>query len=258
MNEQFKINDISDIYEIDYSNNKQLQTICDLKHPFVFECDILDLSNIQISQSLSTYEGNICIKNVLDNESIEPLIMSGKNSSLLILQDTSGQYLIDNNPEYLETLDSFDEIRALDVYLKPYFTMYSEYDFLLGSQTTHSHLQYHRDYRRFLYITNGSIKIRMISWKQEKNCIDDFENLCFYSRTDIWSNNDKTIKEVNVNEGNIIYIPPYCWYSIEFHKNAEIIQIRYKTCMNILANIDIYAKHYLYLNSLQQKMLRTT
>lgn len=256
MNEQFKINDISDIYEIDYSNNKQLQTICDLKQPFIFECGLLDMSNIQLRQSLSIYDGNICLKKVEDDTN-EPVIISGKNACSLILSDISGQYLIDNNPEYLETLDSFDEIRSLDMYLRPYFTVYSEYDFLLGSQKAHSYLQYHKDYRRFFYVVRGSIKVKMVSWKQEKNSVEDFENLCFYSKTNVWHDKEESLKEVTVNAGSILYVPSYCWYSIMFGENTEIIQYRYKTCMNMIANIDTYAKHYIQLNRLQQKMLRT-
>ena len=263
MNEQLQINDVTEIYEMDFVDNRQLQTICDLKQPFLFQCDFLDLLNVKIKDKLTICEENIFIKNICELETNDPIVISGKNACSLIQNDCSGQYLVDNNEDFLKSMDVYDEICGLDIYLKPYFTIYSEYDFLIGSQNVCTKLQFHKDYRQFFYVTQGTMNVKITSWKNEKN-IDDFENLFFYSNTNLWSSPEGrpqsppeyTPIDITIHKGNILYIPPYCWYSFKIHPDTEIIKIRYKTCMNVIANIDSYAKHYIHLDRLQTKMLR--
>ena len=44
-----------------------------------------------------------------------------------------------------------------------------------------------------------------------------------------------TVLDVELNEGDIIYIPAYWWHSFKYEKLSSICAFKYRTFMNVLA-----------------------
>ena len=58
------------------------------------------------------------------------------------------------------------------------------------------------------------------------------------SRINVWKKtNIENVKfiDIVVEKGNMIYIPPYWLYSIQFIETSTIISFKYRTYMNLLA-----------------------
>ena len=73
--------------------------------------------------------------------------------------------------------------------------------------------------------------------------IKDYDNFEFRSPLNVWdiqpqyeADFDKVkVLDVELNAGEIIYIPAYWWYSIKFKKLSSICCLKYRTFMNMLA-----------------------
>ena len=55
--------------------------------------------------------------------------------------------------------------------------------------------------------------------------------------SDIHKGNFEKIKclELTLYKGQLIYIPPYWWYSIEYQKDAVVVSYKYHTYMSLLS-----------------------
>ena len=73
--------------------------------------------------------------------------------------------------------------------------------------------------------------------------IKDYDNFEFRSPVNVWdvqqqykADFDKVkVLDVELNEGDIIYIPAYWWYSIKYEKLSSVCAFKYRTFMNVLA-----------------------
>tara|TARA_B100001996_G_C18174981_1_gene405931 strand:- start:21 stop:488 length:468 start_codon:yes stop_codon:yes gene_type:complete len=112
----------------------------------------------------------------------------------------------------------------------------------IGSKTP---LRYDLNYRNFYYVTSGKINIKLIPPHSSKYLypIKDYDNFEFRSPVNVWdvqqeykADFDKIkVLDVTLNKGEIIFIPAYWWYSIEYKKLSSICTFKYRTFMNVLA-----------------------
>jgi len=96
-----------------------------------------------------------------------------------------------------------------------------------------------------LMVTEGNIKIKLSQPKSSKYLYQqkDYENFEFMSPINPWNVQSQykadfdKIKclDISLTKGQIIYIPAYWWYSIEFGNETSVITFKYKTYMNAVA-----------------------
>ena len=71
----------------------------------------------------------------------------------------------------------------------------------------------------------------------------DYDNFEFRSPVNVWEVQDDykqdfdklKILDITLNEGEILYIPAYWWYSIHFEKLSTVCTFKYRTFMNTIA-----------------------
>ena len=135
--------------------------------------------------------------------------------------------------------------RYNDSFLRPPLVSKCIYDFLFGSINSKTPLRYNLNYRNYYYVSSGKIQIKLIPPQSGKYLYPDkdYDNFEFRSPVDVWdvqqeykADFDKVkVLDVELNEGEIIYIPAYWWYSIKYEKLSSICCFKYRTFMNVLA-----------------------
>jgi hypothetical protein len=273
---QFKTSNDLEIYELDYSTNTQLQEICHLKQPVLFQLDIFkDLEvffkSIELQSIMREWEKeDVGIKDIRDyykpnSTSIDSVYLSFSSAKGLMDTDPKGHFFSENNSDLVREISVFSK---MDSYLATPWNIHKSYDLLFGSKNVHTPLKFHTDTSRFLIISSSTstnnttteeishIRIKMTPWKNRKylEIKYDYENYEFWSPIDIWNNPPDKIKclEFDVKEGYVIYIPPYWFYSIEFTNNhISVASFTYSTGMNLISNLPNYGLFFLQQNNIR-------
>jgi hypothetical protein len=258
-----KTSDDLEIYEIDNPSKDKLEEICDLRQPVLFQFQnerIFD--SCQRSTILDTYGAfDIKIRNVkqstADNEDNLYVPLAFSNALNVLKEDTDNKYLVENNADFLEETGLVKSFRYNDIFLRPYMVAECNYDFLIAAEHTRTPFRYELNYRNYFLVTEGELKVKLAPPKSSKYLYQqkDYENFEFSSLLNPWqiqphykADFDK-IKclDLVLKKGQILYIPAYWWYSIEFGPAATLSTFKYKTYMNVVA----------ILPQLLQKLLQT-
>ena len=248
---QLKTSDDLEIYEIDHPSKDKLEEICDLRQPVLFHFQnerIFD--SCQRATILDTYGAfDVKIRNVkqsaADNEDNVYVPLAFSNALKVVKEDTEHKYLVENNSEFLEETGLVKSFKYNDVFLRPYMVSNCCYDYLFAAERTRTPFKYEINYRNYVLATEGEIKVKLTQPKSSKYLYQqkDYENLEFSSPLNPWqiqahyqADFDK-IKclDIVMKKGQILYIPAYWWYSIEFGKEASLATFKYKTYMNTVA-----------------------
>jgi hypothetical protein len=248
---QLKTSDDLEIYEIDNPSKDKLEEICDLRQPvlFLFHNERI-LDSCKRASILDTYGAfDIKIRNVkqsaADNEDNLYVPLAFSNALKVIKEDQQHKYLVENNSDFLEETGIIKSFKYNDVFLRPSMVSNCAYDFIFAAEQTRTPFRYELNYRNYLLVTEGEVKIKLAPPKSSKYLYQekDYENLEFTSPLNPWeiqpaykADFDK-IKclDLRLKKGQILYIPAYWWYSIEFGKEASVATFRYKTYMNTVA-----------------------
>ena len=276
INDQYKKSEDLEIYEMDYISNSELQIICNVKQPTIFEFKkVLPdfFSKIENGEPFKKCENiDIKVKDVLDYwnpnlKSVDPIILPNGSFQTLMKSDPKGHYYMEDNQDFLEETELLSEIRELDDYFKPPFNFQSKYDLLMGSSDCVTPLRYHTDYRRFLVVSTGKISVKMTPWKSRKHLhpIIDYDNYEFFSKLNPWSTQKEFMNDMDklkflefeVVAGYVLYIPPFWWYSVKFYPDTQVASASYQTVMNVLSNAPDLFRYYLQFHNTKVKMSRT-
>ena len=240
-----------EVYEIEQPSKDKLEEICDLRQPVLFDYNNEGLLEACCRETILDIYGafDIKIRNVStlpDNES-ELYIPLPFNSALsAVKDDKEAKYLVENNGEFLEETGLIKTFRYNDLFLRPYMVSNCSYDFIMGSRGLQTPFRYELNYRNYILVTEGEIKVKLAPPKSAKYLyeIKDYENLEFRSLINPW-NVQKQYKadfnkvkclEITIKKGKILYLPAFWWYSIEFQQEAtSICSFKYKTYMNNVA-----------------------
>jgi hypothetical protein len=270
---QLKTSDDLEIYEIDNPSKDKLEEICDLRQPvlFQFQNDRI-FESCQRNAILDTYGAfDIKIRNVKqsasDNENNLYVPLAFSNALNILREDKEQKYLVENNSEFLEETGIIKSFRYNDVFLRPYMVSQCSYDFLIASEHTRTPFRYELNYRNYLLVTEGEIKVKLTQPKSSKYLYQqkDYENLEFSSPLNPWqiqpqykADFDK-IKclDLVMKKGQILYIPAYWWYSIEFGKESSVCSFKYKTYMNTVAILPQLVMQLLQTQNVKRNMLTT-
>lgn len=272
---QYKTSEDLEIYEFDYTDNSYLQEVCDLKQPAVFPFKSVnptfyDTVNIDILEESTNCD--VKVKESEDywtnEESVDYVLLPYQTCQTLLKTDTHSNYVTENNDAFIEESGLYSQFKANDALLKPTTSIHSTYDIMTGSENAATPLRYHTNNRHFISVNSGKIHIKLTPWKSSRYLypIKDFDNYEFRSPINVWKPQRKFFHEMDkikflefdVNVGNIIYIPSYWWYSIQYSDDSTITcGFTYNTPMNYIANTKDYAFYYLQQSNTKTKITKT-
>ncbi len=171
--------------------------------------------------------------------------MTYTNALSAIKEDREGKYVLENNNDFLEETGMIKTFRYNDAFIRPYMVSNCMYDLTSASSKTKTPFRYDVNYRNYYLVTEGSAKIKLAPPKSSRYLYpqNDYENFEFRSPVNPWDVQQQykpdfdKIKclEVNLIEGQMIYIPAYWWYSIEYSSETTICSFKYRTYMNVVA-----------------------
>jgi hypothetical protein len=271
---QLKKGDDMEIYEIDYTNIAELNKSANLKQPIIFEFSnfVSTLNDYSLKFFAAEYGSfDVFIKEPEDYHTDRPVnnvVIDLAAAESLVKTDTSSKYYSNQNQSliYETGLDKY--FKQLDKYLQPMFSVFSKYDVMFGSAGTTTPLTYHTNERRFIYVNGGKISVKMTPWRSNKYMVvnKDYENYEFTSPLSVWNPQDKyragfqkmKFLDFVVHSGNILYIPPFWYYSIKIEDDDGLIYVAdYGSPMNILSNT-INLGHYFYETLIPKKVRSDT
>jgi len=266
-----------ELFETDFINNPKLQESCELRQPLMI-VGVPGIAKIPSRGDLlrgnEKYEGNIrdlskwnsipnhpiAIEDLVETKRLKQLEMEKILRALE--SDREGVYISEGNQPFLEEVGLWKVFQKWgDERFCPTYNVCKEYDFLMGSKGACTPLRYHTAYRKFLVTRgggvfggDGNLVVRMTPWKSRKRMEwirDDIgmETVsimaAFGGRADQREDWSKVrFLEFIVPEGQVLYIPPYWWYSIQFPgPTVFAYSFTYWSAMNWLANGDIWARY---------------
>lgn len=262
---QWKYNDNLEVFELDYLDSPtQLQSACDLRQPLILP------SFLEPRPPLPKHAGVLkvgikdarCYKDRGQGAAgpLDAVIMTLDGAQEFLQAAAASHnddYFSEGNADFLRDSGLLRQVKDdVDAWLKPpTFTVHSEYDFLMGNASW-TPLRYHTNNRRFLCVQTGVLRVRFAPWKAipKSQIVQDYEFYEFYTQTDARSVSSSLTMDVVVQEGQILYVPPYWWYAMDFSSNAActVIQCSYMTAMNAVAHA-----HDLVLYALQRQNIKT-
>ena len=245
----FKTNNDLEILEINNISKERLEEICDLRQPLTMTIDNNIFKTFFLKNLLENYSSfDIKIRNIknLDDNTELFLPLSLNDANKLMIEDKEGQYISENNSDFLIETSIIKDISLHDLFFRPYMLSNIEYDYIFGSKNSYTPLRYNLNYRNYFLILEGKIRIKLTPPKNEKYlyCNKDYDNFEFRSPLNVWNIQDEyrtdfnkmKFLEVDLEPGNIIYIPAYWWYSIQIlEENTSILTFKYTTYMNNIA-----------------------
>ena len=266
--EQYKKSEDLEIYEMDFVDNAALQNVCNVKQPVLFEYkshvpEIFGKITIDnILRNGGQYE--VAVKDTNDyaksGTSFDYITFPFHSTIKLFETDSRAHFISESNSIFVEESGLNPIIHLTDLDLKPPLTVNTVYDIIFGSKDATTPMRYHTGTRHFVGVTNWKIQIKMTPWRSTRYLkpIRDYENYEFRSAIDVWNTKPEHLGELSkikflefdVIEGNVLYIPPYWWYSIKYMKEGTdsasmCFTCQYNTAVNILANITDIGRYYL-------------
>lgn len=238
-----------EIYQIDTPSKEELEEVCDLRQPLIFSMDNRLNTIIKKENLLDNYGAfDIKIRNIkeeLDDENELYINLVLNNATSLIDRDDKSKYICENNADFIEETTLQKVFNQNDLFLRPSMVATCNYDIMFGSKGASTPFRYELAYRNYFLVTEGKVKIRLAPPKSKKylDVINDYENFEFRSPVDPWNTQKKYLNEfdkikcldIEVVEGQLVYIPAYWFYSIQYDEPSTVCALKYKPYMNILA-----------------------
>ena len=263
-----KKNGSNEVYEITHLQTKDnFEEVCDIRQPVVFDfTHQQNLLSVFKQENLlkSAKSHNLNIRDITKSEDVPDTQTSIKNALALVNKDAeniTSRYLCEKNHEFLKETHLFQQIKLNDTFLRPSMTLTQTYDLQFASDKCKTHLRYELNYRTFFLITEGNVRIKMASPKNTRYLFEetDYTKFEFKSPVNPWSVQPEYKKEVDnvewvdieLSKGQLIFIPAFWWYSIEFGKNSMAAKFSYRTYMNALAISPKLVNSFLHSDSLK-------
>jgi mannose-6-phosphate isomerase-like protein (cupin superfamily) len=268
--EQYKKSEDLEIYEMDYTSNDHLQTVCAMKQPVLFEFfrdEGVKGSPVEKINDVADENAEIKVWDTHDyytgtTASVDPILLTNRSFTNLAKSDPKGRYF--GRWDQDADSDDYEIFKDMDAFFCPKLCANSGYSLLSGASGSKLPLQYHMNDRVFFFVTSGRISVKMTPWRSRKyiDTIKDYENYEFYSRMNAWDPKqigDK-IKWLNfdVNAGHVLYIPPWWWYSIKFSStDTRVATFKYQTYSNLLAHTVDLGRYYFQFHTTKRVVART-
>lgn len=233
-----KTNNELDVIDIDYCSFDYLQEICDYRQPVLFTLQLNTLPS-NVIDSFGLY--NIQIQ----TENNKKIFTNKKISLSEYNKENKKQIVSCKNYIFLTETAMIQKLQLLDHYLRPRTTIKSMYDLYFAHLNTFTVLEYHLSYRTYLRVEKGNGKIIFIPpiYKKYMYPEDNVRSFSFTSPINPWAvqkeyeHGFSRVKyiEKDIGEGDIISIPAYWYFSVQFTEDSIISKYNYWTTMNILS-----------------------
>ena len=234
------------LYEVDYINKKQFLEEIQTKLPIITRLSLPCVGHEQLQDYV---HDDLYVKDIREMykvQDIRNIPLNYSRSSILLETDKKASYFSSGNPHVLYLFENITN--TWDHHLKPNASFVS-YDVLFGSQHAITPYQYHTNTSLFLCIPprNKEVRIRLMPFSQNHmlNVVHDYELLEFWSSKipkDV--SHSKNSLDIFLYSGQLLYIPAYWFYSIEFLDSKTIVnQIKYSSYINSLSNLKYNIKH---------------
>ena len=257
---QYKTGKDLEVYEFEYTDAKTLHESCDILQPLIFQwCTTYSpLKTMQDSKI------RLQVKDAHDfykKETSDSFSMTSSNVFRLFRNSetnpSTSHYLSENNGLFLEDSGILRKpcYVEMDRIFKPFSCFQSKYDVLTGMKNITTPLRYHTFTRKYLYVTNGRIRVKMTPWKYTKYLKpihQYYPTIDFRSSIDIWEkepNLDDCVQflEFDILKGHVFYIPKHWWYSISYNEiDTVILDFAYRSTINQFAYIFDEFKYFVF------------
>jgi len=225
----WKVSNEIDIPHIITPDKDKLETVADMRQPFIFE------KGIHSSLHLEGGEKHININKMKET----PIKISHKGMLSAVKKES---YLSEKNQRFLNEIIWDKEWQKMDVFLKPHMNWKTNHDIIYGNQGVYTDLKYSMNYRNYICVLEGSIELKLLPPCSGKTICDAGES---ESPINIWEpTQEDTAKVANVStilipltKGSVLYIPAYWWYSIKMTDFSCALFLSYSTYMNALSQI---------------------
>ena len=160
---------------------------------------------------------DVKVRNIVDKDSESeiylPVIL---NEVVKIFQNkNNNKIIVENNQDFLEETGLLKTFRYNDSFLRPPLVSICKYDFMSGSEESHTPLRYNISHRNYYLVTGGEVNIKLIppsngKYLQKETDYDIFE---FRSKLNPFRDEDKEKLErvkfltVTLKPGDIVFIP---------------------------------------------------
>jgi hypothetical protein len=268
---QYKKKEDLEIYEMDYLSNANLQEVTDLKQPVFFSLEgtdslfaalhpdlqeevvVKDVGDYHRSSSLSREKDG---KDVIKETAVIGIALSFSSAYGLMDSDPKHVFYSENNGTFLEETDILSSFQKFASKIGTSWSVQNRYDLLFGSPKVTMPWKFHTSSQRFLVVSPGAgVRVKMTPWKSRKymDVVYDYEAFDFWARS-VQETNMKCL-DFDLKPGQVLYIPPYWFYSVEFLSEGPptnhtdrtnqsqisfLASFTFVTPMNTIANLDHY------------------
>lgn len=232
--------------------SSMVQTLTADKLPIVFH-------NVPVFSG--ELRGDVVVKDTQQyytvDAAIQWLAMKYEQAVGLIQSDIEARYFMEECDEaVVNTRNTYDRYYKYDRWLKPPMSAYTRYDMWIGGHGLRTPLRFHTHTRFFMLVISGienGVRVKMTPWRSYRwlEPIYDYEHYEYRSPINIWEPQTRKWVEVvedkvqwvecELFEGDMLYIPAYWWYSIEYGSNREYLNPRlaiftYNNIANLVVN----------------------
>ena len=225
---EWKIYDEIELFETDYTDYYEFLSVCRMKRPFVCEyySKNAELFNMELSilDDINVYDTNdetMCIK-------------SSYNTFHSLLD--KGEFYTQHNHQSIVTSELYNVFKENDELVQPVSNIQSTYDLYMGSDGVTTTLQHHRNSSLFLINIKGSQTIRLFPWSSIKEQSTDLMHYQFNSEYDGWNSSERNMIEIELQIGQLLYIPSYWWYTIRHNKQSHMLSTTYVSLINSITH----------------------
>jgi hypothetical protein len=260
-----------EVYTIEGSSKDTLEEVCDLRQPVIFDFSNESILNNCNLNTLNDKYGpfDIKIRNTKstnnDDELYLPILL--KEGVHLFESDINSKFITENNEEFIEETTIKKEFMYNDSFLRPPLVSKCMYDFQCGSKGAKTPLRYSLNYRNYLYVTDGHVKLKLICPHYSKYLYKkkDYDNFEFISPVSPWEVQEEyradfdklKVLDIELNKDSIIYIPAYWWYSISYEEVSSVCSFQYRTFMNTVAILPELVMSFLQRQNIKRNLLNT-
>lgn len=225
---EWKICESLELFETDYTDYYEFLSVCRLKQPFVCKYYLHNDDIFNINWDLLN---EIHIYNKNDSSDV-----IGSYHTMLSLID-KGNFYTQHNHQAIASCDIYDILNSNSEFIKPISNIQTTYDIYIGSKDITTTLQYHNSSSLFLLGLKGSQTIRLFPWSSIQRDNIDFVHYEFTSQQNVWNKPNENMIEVELRKGQLLFIPPYWWYSIKHGIQSHILSVSYISLINSITHI---------------------
>ena len=204
-----------EVHDVRKPTKEVFEEICDYRQPVKIHM------GGELSKVTDLFVGAIYIRNVEQKPSY--VTVDVETADRIFDQDERARYISERNTKRGSGVDTF---------LRPPLCAFHQYDFMRGSEGAVTPFRYELYYRHFLYVSEGTVRVRLATPNTSEvvQVVKEAELFEFRAEVDPWKE-DATFRttEIMLTKGDLLYIPAYWWYSVKYTNGARVVAFKYHT-----------------------------